>query len=258
MQSLFIGHGSPMNIVEKNVFTESLVLLGERLSRPRLILAISAHWETDGLWLQNSPIHKIYYDFYGFPEQLYKVQYPVAGWHQNDLRLLEKLNLGPVRMDSTRGIDHGVWSILYHMYPNADIPVLQMSLNKNFSFLEHYHLGEKLKKLRENNILILGSGNIVHNLRQIDWDAESPAKPWALDMDQKVKDLILKKEHQSILQLPKSESHLFSLSHPTHEHFIPLLYNLGASQSEDSIEFPCELIQNSSISMRSVLFKSSI
>jgi 4,5-DOPA dioxygenase extradiol len=251
LPSLFLGHGSPINAIANNAYTQALSKLPQLLSAPpQGILVISAHWLTDKTYLQSSLHPKTIHDFGGFPKALFEIDYPAPGIPQLAQRLMEQ-KLGETT--KSWGLDHGSWSVLRHIYPKADIPVLQMSLNRNFTYQEHFDLAQKLSSLREEGILILASGNIVHNLREIEWDENAESSEWAIEFDQLIWKLILTKDHQGLLKLKKEQSALFNKAHPTDEHFLPLIYAIGASCLSDSITTIFEGMQNASISMRSFM-----
>ena len=254
MPVVFIGHGSPMNALANNDFTNHLKSLGQSIPTPKKILMISAHWMTKGVQLQASTNPKMIYDFYGFPEALYKINYPAKGdaFLANQIKL--DLHGYQAELDHEWGFDHGNWSILHHMYPEADIPVVQLSLNQNFMNLrDHLVLSRELSKLRAQGILIIGSGNIVHNLRQISRQENAPVMNWAQEFDELIKKSILEKNFEQLLAEDPSMHSLWKMSHPSIEHYLPLLYVLGASDSKENIVFPYEGFELGSLSMRSVL-----
>ena len=187
MPVLFVGHGSPMNAIEHNAFTESMSALSARLPRPRAVCVVSAHWVTPGAHVLTSAHPETIHDFYGFPPALSEVQYPAPGAPEE----AEKVAKNPeIAKDEKWGLDHGAWSVLRHMYPKADVPAFQVSLDERRSFKEHLELGRELRSLRERGVLILGSGNIVHNLRRIDWESPHGAYDWAVEFDAKVKSAV--------------------------------------------------------------------
>lgn len=253
MPVLFLGHGSPMNALADNVYTSNLKRLGKKIPKPLAILCISAHWMTRGTWITHLENPKTIHDFSGFPESLFKIQYPASG-NPELAELIQKIITTPkIELDHDWGLDHGSWSVLRHMYPKADIPVLQLSLNMEEPPEYHFNLGMKLQKLRDLGILIVSSGNIVHNLRRISWDEKAGPPSWALEFDQWVKDKILARDFKA-LQNDFLCTEAGGLSVPTTEHYLPLLYAIGASQLSDSINFEYEGMQNSSISMRCISF----
>ncbi len=250
MPVIFIGHGSPMNAIADNGFTHALKSLPEKFQTPKAILMISAHWVSGGTLLQGSLHPKTIHDFGGFPRELHEILYPVLG----DPKLaseIAKEKIGAVTEDW--GLDHGTWSVLRHMYPKANIPVVQMSLDRAFSFRDHYDLGKKLHYLREQGVLILSSGNIVHNLREIQWQESAPAFDWAIEFDDKVKHALESQDHEMLINILQEFPKLTKLAHPSYEHYIPLLYTLGASEKQDRLTTIYEGIQNATISMRSFL-----
>lgn len=250
---IFIGHGSPMNALADNSFTRTLQRLGTTLPRPEAILVVSAHWMTRGTWVTAMAQPKTIHDFYGFPKALFDVQYPAPG-SPEFAELVKQTAQAPVQEDPQEwGLDHGTWSVLRHMYPQADIPVLQLSLNMSEGPDFHLRLGEELRPLRNKGVLILGSGNLVHNLRKIRWEEQAPAFEWASEFDQWIKARLEKRDAKSILH-GFADTEAGRLSVPTQDHYLPLHYILGASDHQDELRFEYEEIQNGSISMRSLSF----
>ena len=254
MPVLFIGHGSPMNAVRDNPFTQHLKQLGQTLPKPRAILVISAHWVDDAPTLSAANKPETIYDFGGFPQALYDISYPCDGSPELAMQVAKTLSQHQAGVHPTRGLDHGAWTVLHHLYPNADIPVLQLAMGARMYMHEHLELATALQQLRREGVLILASGNIVHNLRQTD-RSDNPVTPnWAEDFDALIKASLLDRNIPELLAQDKSKHPLWGMSHPTIEHYVPLLYALGASTESDSIQFPHEGFQSGSISMRSVLF----
>jgi 4,5-DOPA dioxygenase extradiol len=250
--ALFLGHGNPMNALASNRYTEAWRRLGRDLPRPSAILAISAHWYVSATAVTASPAPKTIHDFGGFPPELYQVQYPAAGNPALALRVQELLAPCPVGLDASWGLDHGTWSVLCHMYPNADIPVVQLSIDETRPASFHYRLGQQLAALREENILILGSGNLVHNLHAYAWGQHMPeAYDWATRFENTVKAHLLSGEADPVIHYETLGADA-ALSIPTPEHFLPLLYVLGARQPDDDIRFPVEGVDGGSISMLAV------
>lgn len=250
MPSLFIGHGSPMNIIADNSYTQTLQKLGETLIKPKSILAISAHWMTQKLSYTAGLQPKTIHDFGGFPPALYQVQYPAPG----DLVLqnrLQEIFENRVQPAKDWGLDHGTWSVLHHMYPDAKIPVTQLSLTTSLSLTEHYALAEKLQPLRQEGVLILASGNIVHNLREIDFSETEERPAWAEQFDSQVIQNVMARNDRALLEIDKLASKLFHLSHPTTEHYLPLIYALGATKTNEMPKILYQGFQNYSISMTS-------
>jgi 4,5-DOPA dioxygenase extradiol len=248
MPTFFLGHGSPMNILAKNTFTENFKRLGQTFPPPKMILCVSAHWITFGTQIQSVENPKQIYDFSGFPQELYKVAYTPKGSPE----LAADVCALNFRIHSTSdwGLDHGSWAVLHHMYPKQDVPVLQLSLNKNLNPLEHLEVAQTLKPLRQKGVLILGSGNIVHNLRQIQWDENAPAQPWALEFEEYVQEIM---ENINLASEEKVEqifsSEILATAHPTIEHLLPLVYNIGVAEEHSSFSTLRKGIQNSSVSM---------
>lgn len=252
MPALFIGHGSPMNAIQDNDFSRTLEKLGNKLPRPSAVLVVSAHWMTKGTWVTKMESPKTIHDFYGFPEELFNVQYPAPGSPEVADEVQKIVKGTTIHADTHEwGLDHGTWSVLRHIYPEANIPVLQLSLDMTQSHEYHYKLGQELSKLRERGILIVGSGNIVHNLRQIKWGEHAVPYDWALEFDQWSKKKILQRDFKA-LQADVLNTEAGKLAVPTMDHYFPLHYVLGLVSSNDEINFEYEEMQNASISMRSL------
>ena len=251
MPVLFIGHGSPMNAIQDNPFTHQLERLGQNLPTPKAILCISAHWLTAGTWVTQMSQPKTIHDFYGFPQELFDIQYPAPG-DQALAKSIQSLSKRPIiHGDSSNwGLDHGTWAVLRKMYPQAQIPVLQLSIDMSEPPEYHLGLGQKLKLLRDQGVLILGSGNIVHNLRVIDWKKPGQGFDWALEFDQWVHSQIADGNFSEVAaNFFKSKAG--QLSVPTPDHFFPLLYALGAADPQkDDLKVEHEGMDLGSISMR--------
>lgn len=254
MPVLFIGHGSPMNALTTNDFTKSLTSLGERIPKPRAILCVSAHWMTEGTWVTEMENPKTIHDFYGFPKPLFDVQYPAPGAPEIASLIRDTVKDPKVNSDKELwGLDHGSWSVLKHMYPKADVPALEMSVYMEQTAEYHLQLGEKLRPLRDQGILIVGSGNIVHNLRKLSWEEHATPHPWAIEFDEWSKKKLESRDFKALAtQYLQTESG--KLSVPSQDHYYPLFPVLGASDKKDEMRFEFEGIQNSSISMRTVSF----
>ncbi|WP_378954027.1 4,5-DOPA dioxygenase extradiol [Pelosinus sp. sgz500959] len=252
MPVLFLGHGSPMNIVLENAFTNSLVKLGKTLPLPKAILVVSAHWQTKGTYITTGRVPEIIYDFYGFPQELYDVTYPCPGVLDQIEKYSDVFKNAAIEYDDQRGIDHAGWAVLKHMYPNGDIPVMELSLDYKKTPQEHYELGRKLAPLREQGVLIIGSGNIVHNLRMVDWNLDAKPYEWAVKFDDIVKKYIIEQNHEKLIAY-KNLGQDGVLSIPTNEHYLPMLYSLGLQEENEKIIFSYEGFQNASISMRGFL-----
>ncbi len=253
MPVLFIGHGSPMNAVEVNAITSQWVSLGNIITKPDAILSISAHWYTGESYVQDTKQPRQIYDMYGFPPQLYELQYPVAGSSLLTQRVQDLLGTA-VSVNNAWGIDHGTWSVLVHLYPQGDIPVVQLSINGNLKPWEQFAIGEALQPLREAGILILGSGNVVHNLSMLDWNNPS-GFTWADEFDKWVKKLVCAKDSKHLLSY--AENQYAGKAVPTTEHFAPLLYCLGAVQdTQYNLQIINDVRVMGSMSMTSYLFAS--
>lgn len=249
MPVLFIGHGNPMNAIEENEFSLAWEQAGKALPPPKAVLCISAHWETDGPQVTAMPRPRMIYDFYGFPPELNAVTYPAPGSPDLAERVRRAVRSIEVLPDLTWGLDHGTWSVLKHLFPAADIPVVQFSLDTVKDMQHHYDLGKQLRELREEGILIVGSGNIVHNLRRIDWGG--PAYDWALEYDASVRQWILDDDHQPIIEYQKQgPSALLSVN--SAEHYEPLLYVLAVKEAGEPVSFFTEKVFYGSLSMRSI------
>ena len=253
MPVLFLGHGSPMNAIEENEFVSAFRKLGQEIIRPNAILCISAHWETKGTFvtaMQNPPtIH----DFGGFPQALFDVQYPAKGspeLAQETKSIITKTEVG---LDDKWGLDHGAWSVIKHLYPNADIPVIQMSIDYSKPARYHYELAQELNSLRHNGVLIIGSGNMVHNLRRVSWNKlnEEFAFDWATEANEKMKSHILSGDHQKLIDF-KSQGKAFDLAIPTPEHYLPLLYTLALKEENEKVTLFNDKSVGGSLSMTSL------
>ncbi len=248
MPVLFVGHGNPMNAVEDNDFGRAWTDLGRRLPRPRGILCISAHWETDGTCVTAAQRPETIHDFSGFPAELNHFQYPAPGSPAMARKVMDCTRLTRIRHDRSWGLDHGAWSVLCRMYPRADIPVVQLSLDAGAPPSFHYELGRELAPLRREGVLILGSGNMVHNLGVMAWQEEG--FDWAVECDQAMTRLIQAGDHQTLVDyadIPHARQAI-----PTEEHYLPLLYVLGAMNENDPVNFFNDRVTLGSISMRSV------
>lgn len=252
MPVLFIGHGSPMNAIEENSYTHSLHRLGLELPTPNAILVVSAHWMTQSTWVTEMSTPKTIHDFYGFPKALFDVQYPAHGSPELAKYIQQTVSQPKILGDhDSWGLDHGTWAVLKHIYPGANIPVVQLSLNMTKSPDHHYDIGSQLSGLRDRGVLILGSGNIVHNLSRIQWKPNSKPYDWAIEFDEWIKKKLIERDYKSITNdFHKTEAGKLSI--PTLDHYLPLHYIIGASDSRDELKFEHEELQNSSISMRSI------
>jgi len=253
MPVIFVGHGDPMIALKINEMTETLKKIGkdiiEKYGEPKAILCISAHWYTKDTFIQSTEIPNQVYDMFGFPNELYEVKYPVKG-SKELTKDVEKILGNEVKINDDWGIDHGTWTVFVHMFPEAKIPVVQLSVNANLSANKAYKLGEKLAKLREKGYLIVGSGNIVHNLRKIEWDNPKGTQE-ADKFDRYILENISKREDEKVIKYEEHEYSNYAV--PTPDHFMPILYILGASQGEKPYIFN-EMRELGSLSMTSYAF----
>ena len=237
MPVLFLGHGSPMNAIEENEFVQGFREIGNQIPRPLAILCISAHWETAGTYVTAMEKPATIHDFGGFPRALFEVQYPAPGSPPLAAETKALVKSTEVHLDDKWGLDHGAWSVIKHLYPNADIPVIQLSLDYRMAPRYHYELAKELAKLRQKGILIIGSGNIVHNLRMVAWDklnVSDYAFDWAAEARQKINKSILEGNHQALVHYGQ-QGRAFELAVPTPEHFLPLLYTLALQEKNEPV-----------------------
>lgn len=250
MPVVFIGHGSPMNAIEDNEFSQAWMEIGALLPKPEMILCVSAHWETNGTYVTAMANPQTIYDFYGFPDVLYRVSYPAPGSPAWADTVQETISQTEVRLNQDWGLDHGSWSVLRRLFPQADIPVLQLSLDRSKPADYHYRLGRELASLRAQGVLIVGSGNIVHNLHLVEWS--DTAFEWAEAFDRHVADLILKRDHAPLANYTTLGA-VARLAIPTNEHYLPLLYTLALQDEEEEVQFFADKVTLGSISMRSLV-----
>ncbi|CPR14789.1 4,5-DOPA dioxygenase extradiol [Brenneria goodwinii] len=252
MPALFLGHGSPMNVLENNLYTQTWQTLGEILPRPKAIVAVSAHWYTRGTAVTAMDKPRTIHDFGGFPQALFDTQYPAPGSPD----LAEKIQrlLAPIPVAADRGewgLDHGSWGVLIKMYPQADIPVVQLSVDGTQPAAYHYQLGKKLGALRDEGIMIVASGNVVHNLRMAKWNGDAEPYPWAVSFNQFVRDnLAYQGDDHPLVNFMRHDG--AALSNPTPDHYLPLLYVLGDWDGKEAITIPVDGIEMGSLSMLSV------
>ena len=252
MPSVFLGHGNPMNALETNEYTQAWRRFGESVPRPRGILAISAHWYLPSLAVTGSSAPKTIHDFGGFPEELYNITYPAPGSPQL-AREVQKLLLPlDVTMDEQRGLDHGTWAVLCHVFPDADIPIVQLSIDSSMNPQFHYETGCRLQSLRDEGILIVGSGNLVHNLHAYAWGRDKmPPYDWAVRFEETARNLITEGKDSSLVDYQRLGDDAL-LSVPTPDHYLPLLYILGLRREHETVSFPVEGFEGGSLSMLSV------
>jgi len=252
LPAYFIGHGNPMNALQTNSFTEGWRRIGLETPRPKAIIAISAHWfiPRTGVTISTSP--RTIHDFGGFPRELFQVQYPAPGDPELALKVQKLLSPIDVTLDNSWGLDHGTWSILKHIYPLADIPVVQLSIDASQPAAYHHEIGKRLAPLRNEQILILGSGNLVHNLHAYAWkQPTSQAYDWATRFEEQARAMLAAADDEPLLHYHKLGKDA-QLSIPTPEHFLPLLYVIGTRQTNEPTTFPIEGVDGGSISMLAV------
>ena len=252
LPAIFFGHGNPMNAVWDNSYTEGWRQIGKQMPRPRAILAISAHWFVPETGVTVSTAPRTIHDFGGFPRELYQVQYPAPGDPELARQVQAMLKPLQVKVDSSWGLDHGTWSVLRHVYPNADVPVVQLSIDETQTASFHYEIGRKLAPLRSEGILIVGSGNLVHNLHAYAWGRHMPAPyDWAVRFEQEAKEMMVAGEFKPLID-DENLGPEARLSIPTPDHYLPLLYVIASRQEREVISFPIEGVDGGSISMLSV------
>lgn len=251
MPVLFIGHGSPENALSNNEFTKGWEKIAKEIPKPKAILCISAHWLSNDNQISSAKKPETIYDFYGFQEELYKIKYPANGNPALAKEIKEALSKVNIKLNDVRGLDHGAWVVLMKMYPEADIPVMQLSIDFGLPLENYFEIGKELQFLRERGVLIIGSGNLVHNLSVLDWENPNNVFPWAREFDEFVKEKLLKQDYSALINYKKQKT--ADLAHPTNDHFIPLIYTIGAAKGEKP-KFFNENITLGSLSMRCILF----
>lgn len=251
MPVFFFGHGSPMNALEENEFSKAWRETVQHLPRPNAILCISAHWETRGTFVTAMEKPRTIHDFGGFPQSLFDVQYPAPGSPSVAEETQKAITTTPVGLDQSWGLDHGCWSVVKHLYPNADVPVLQMSLDYGQGPQWHYALAKELASLRKKGVLIIGSGNMVHNLGVLDWQKPESGFDWAEIAREKMKQLITNGDHSALTRYTTLGREV-QMSVPTPEHYLPLLYTLGLKEEKESVSFFNDKTVMGSIAMTSL------
>ena len=252
MPAIFIGHGNPLNALQQNDYTNAWRAIGQTIRKPRAILAVSAHWYVPGTFVTAMGKPRTIHDFGGFPDELYQVRYNAPGSPELASRVSELLTPIPVGLDYSWGLDHGTWSILCHLFPNADIPVVQLSIDETQPAPFHYKLARRLGTLRDEEVLVVGSGNLVHNLHTYAWGKHAVAPfDWAVRFEEEVMAYLLANDHKPIIHYDKLGREAL-LAVPTPEHYLPLLYVIGVQAREDRISFPVKGVDGGSISMLAV------
>lgn len=254
MPALFLGHGSPMNAIEENEFVAGFRNAAKSIPKPNAILCISAHWETRGTYVTAMEKPITIHDFGGFPKVLFDVQYPAPGSPNLAMEAKSLIKKTVVELDEKWGLDHGAWSVIKHLYPKADVPVIQMSLDYYQTPQYHYELAKELSALRKKGVLIIGSGNMVHNLQLVAWNklgTDGYAFDWALEASEKMKNFILANQHQSLINF-RAQGKAFELAIPTPEHYLPLLYVLALKEENEKVSIFNDKAVGGSLTMTSV------
>lgn len=254
MPVLFLGHGSPMNAIEENQFVEGFRNIAKDLPTPNAILCISAHWETKGTKITAMQHPKTIHDFGGFPQELFDVQYPAPGHPELAQSTKDLITKATIELDHEWGLDHGAWSVIKHLYPEANIPVIQLSLDYNLSPKAHFELAEELMSLRKKGVLIIGSGNMVHNLRMVDWKKLNNPDygfDWAIEAQTKMTNWIKDGNRDALIHY-SNQGKAFELAIPTPEHYLPLLYTLALQDDQDELEFFNDKAVGGSLTMTSL------
>lgn len=252
MPAIFFGHGNPMNAISSNAYTEAWASMGKSLPHPGAVLAASAHWYIPACAVTANPAPRTIHDFGGFPRELYEVKYPAPGSPELVQRVRDLLSPVAVGLDETWGLDHGTWTVLNHVFPKADVPVVQLSIDETQPPEFHYETGRRLASLREEGVLVIGSGNIVHNLHTYAWgDHGVKAFDWAMRFEQRVRELMVKGHDDRVVDYEKLGRDAM-LSVPTPDHYLPLLYVLGLRRENEQISFPVQGVDGGSVSMLAV------
>ena len=254
MPVLFLGHGSPMNAIEENQFVTGFRNVAKTLTKPNAILCVSAHWFTNGTKVTAMEMPETIHDFGGFPQELFNVQYPAKGSPELAQITHELLLPTPVELDHEWGLDHGAWTVIKHLYPNADIPVIQLSIDYTKSAQYHFELAQKLQALRNKGILIIGSGNIVHNLRLVDFanfDRDNYGYDWAIEARETVNNYLMDGNYKPLIEYDK-QSKALQMAIPSPDHYLPLIYTLGLQQKGESISLFNDKLVAGSLSMTSL------
>jgi 4,5-DOPA dioxygenase extradiol len=247
---LFIGHGHPMNALLDNNFTQTLAKLGQKIEKPNAIMLVSAHWQTKGTFVSVNPMPKAIYDFGSIDERLNQITYEPNGHPELARQVIETGSLYNIQEDLSMGLDHGAWVVLKHIFPKADVPVFELSIDYTQSTANHFQLANALKKMRKKGVLIIGSGNIVHNLKILDWNnIDAAPMDWAVEFDELVKAKLNSLDFQALVNYQQFGK-LSELAHPTNEHYLPMLYILGLADKNEDIKYIFEGFQYGSASMR--------
>lgn len=252
MPTIFFGHGNPMNAIDDNAYTRGWAKIGREIPRPAGIVCVSAHWYPPATLVTSMERPRTIHDFGGFPRPLYEMQYPAPGAPELASRVISLLEPASVQRDERWGLDHGTWAVLCHVYPGADIPIIQLSMDETLPAEEHYAIGRRLAPLRDEGVLLIGSGNLVHNLHTYAWGRHMPEPyDWAVRFEAFARNAMLAGDHAPLIGY-ETLGRDAQLSAPTPDHYLPLLYVLGAQQAGDSVTFPIEGIDGGSVSMLTV------
>lgn len=252
MPAIFFGHGNPMNALAQNVWTEGWAAIGKEIPRPRAVLCVSAHWYLPATMVTAMPAPRTIHDFGGFPRQLYEIKYPVPGDPELARRVQSLLEPVTVNLDETWGLDHGTWSVLCHVFPEADVPVIQLSIDETQPAEFHYETAKRLTVLRDEGVLIVGSGNLVHNLHTYAWGRqEIEPFDWAVRFEARARELLLAAEHEPLIAY-ETLGRDAALAIPTPDHYLPLLYVIGQRRDDEDVSFPVEGFDGGSVSMLTV------
>mgnify|MGYP000852371818 FL=1 len=257
MPLLFLGHGSPMNAIEENQFVEGFRTIAKQIPVPQAILCVSAHWFIDKTMVTYMDNPKTIHDFYGFPKELYEVEYPAKGHKELAKEVQKLLYPNEVGLDLSWGLDHGAWSVIKHLYPKADIPVVQLSIDYTKEAYYHFHSGSLLQSLRERGVLIIGSGNIIHNLRMVDYnnfEKDNFGYDWAKEIRENINKKLMEDDFEPLINY-KEEIPNFIKAIPSPDHYLPLLYILGAKHKEEKISFFNDKLVGGSLSMTSLFIQ---
>jgi 4,5-DOPA dioxygenase extradiol len=259
MPVLFVGHGSPLYAIEDNQWSRGFRSLARLVPRPRAVVMVSAHWYTDGTLITSNERPQTIHDFYGFPPELHEVQYPAPGDPELALRLRDLIGQGRAELNNQWGLDHGAWSILRWMYPQGDVPVIQISIDRNLAVPEHFELAKSLRPLRDEMVLIMGSGNVTHNLRDLMFrmqTGDTAVPEWAHRFDERLKEILVARDDKALVELwPASDD--ARRSHQMPDHFLPIVYAYAVTDAHDSVRFPIEGFDHSA-SMRAMVFESAL
>lgn len=252
MPAIFFGHGNPMNALQINDYTKAWAAIGTEIPKPKAILSISAHWYIPRTAVTVMPAPRTIHDFGGFPQDLYEVKYPAPGDPVLANRIRALLSPHSVELDNQWGLDHGTWSVLRHVYPRSDIPVVQLSIDRTKSAVFHYEIGKKLASLRDEGVLVIGSGNLVHNLSAYVW-SQYPARPfeWAVRFEERVQESLLNADYDPLINYETLGNDAM-LSVPTPDHYLPLLYVIACRKEGEKLSFPVKGVDGGSISMLTV------